>query len=107
MYQPCKIFLTLENTWNVGERIILLFLRVLELSNKFTAANWAALGFLYNTGQDCTAGSRVYVQESVYDEFVSLLVTKAKQHIIGDAFDERVASGPVVRNEFIIYGFLH
>ena len=60
------------------------------------AANWAALGILYNTGQDCTAGSRVYVQESIYDKFVEILVGKAKQLVIGDGFDEKSGGGPVV-----------
>jgi len=39
----------------------------LGLTGYSLAANWAALGICYNTGQDCTAGSRVYVQESIYD----------------------------------------
>ncbi len=34
------------------------------------AVNWAALGILFNQGQDCTAGSRLFVQESIYDTFV-------------------------------------
>jgi acyl-CoA reductase-like NAD-dependent aldehyde dehydrogenase len=66
----------------------------------FIAANWTALGFLYNTGQDCTAGSRVYVQESVYDKFLSLLINKAKQVIVGDGFDDVVTNGPVVNHVY-------
>ena len=61
------------------------------------AANWAALGILYNTGQDCTAGSRLYVQDTIYDKFVTTLATKAKELIIGDGFDEKSGGGPVVR----------
>ena len=60
------------------------------------AANWAALGILYNTGQDCTAGSRVYVQDTVYDKFLEILVGKAKQLVIADGFDEKAGGGPVV-----------
>jgi aldehyde dehydrogenase (NAD+) len=60
------------------------------------AANWAALGIMYNTGQDCTAGSRVYVQAGVYDKFVALLVQKAKELRIGDGFDDANGGGPVV-----------
>ena len=37
-----------------------------------SAANWVALGILYNTGQDCTAGSRLFVQESIYDKFIEV-----------------------------------
>ncbi|KAF5364220.1 hypothetical protein D9756_000710 [Leucocoprinus leucothites] len=60
------------------------------------AANWAALGICYNTGQDCTAGSRVYVQESIYDKFTELLVARVKATVIGDGFDEQTTGGPVV-----------
>lgn len=61
-----------------------------------TAANWVALGILYNTGQDCTAGSRVYVQDTIHDKFIEILVTKANQLVIGDGFDEKSGGGPVV-----------
>jgi aldehyde dehydrogenase (NAD+) len=64
--------------------------------NFLLAANWAALGILYNTGQDCTAGSRVYVQDTIYDEFVTTLATKAKELVIGDGFDGKAGGGPVV-----------
>ena len=64
--------------------------------NFLLAANWAALGILYNTGQDCTAGSRLYVQDTIYDKFVTTLAAKAKELIIGDGFDEKSGGGPVV-----------
>ena len=38
----------------------------------YAAANWVALGILYNTGQDCTAGSRLFVQETIYDKFIDV-----------------------------------
>jgi hypothetical protein len=60
------------------------------------AANWAALGICYNTGQDCTAGSRVYVQDTVYDKFMQILVSRVKATVIGDGFDDSVGGGPVV-----------
>ena len=63
----------------------------------FTAANWAALGICYNSGQDCTAGSRIYVQETIYNKFLKLLVAKVKAQTVGDAFDEKSGGGPVVR----------
>ncbi|EKM59608.1 uncharacterized protein PHACADRAFT_250213 [Phanerochaete carnosa HHB-10118-sp] len=69
---------------------------IFESANLDQAANWAALGILYNTGQDCTAGSRVYVQDTVYDKFIQILVIKAKQLVIGDGFDEATGGGPVV-----------
>lgn len=48
------------------------------------------------SGEDCTAGSRVYVQDSVYDKFVDLLIDRVKSTPIGDGFDETVTSGPIV-----------
>ena len=64
------------------------------------AANWAALGILYNTGQDCTAGSRLYVQDTIYDKFVTTLAGKAKELVIGDGFNEKSGGGPLVRTSF-------
>ncbi|KAG1806904.1 aldehyde dehydrogenase domain-containing protein [Suillus plorans] len=69
---------------------------VFESADLEQAANWACLGVLYNTGQDCTAGSRLYVQDTIYDKFVSLLVSKAKELVIGDGFDEKSGGGPLV-----------
>lgn len=69
---------------------------VFESADIDQAANWAALGILYNTGQDCTAGSRVYVQDTIYDKFVENLIGKAKALTIGDGFDEKSGGGPVV-----------
>ncbi|KAK0242721.1 aldehyde dehydrogenase domain-containing protein [Armillaria nabsnona] len=69
---------------------------VFESADLDQAANWAALGICYNTGQDCTAGSRVYVQNSIYDKFVDILVSKVKELSIGDGFDDKNFGGPVV-----------
>ena len=60
-----------------------------------SAANWAAMGIMYNSGQDCTAGSRLYVQDTIFEKFMNLLTTKAKQQIVGDGFDENASGGPV------------
>ncbi|EIM88564.1 NAD-aldehyde dehydrogenase [Stereum hirsutum FP-91666 SS1] len=69
---------------------------IFESADLDQAANWACLGILYNTGQDCTAGSRVYVQDTVYDKFVNILVAKAEQLKVGDGFDDENGGGPVV-----------
>jgi aldehyde dehydrogenase (NAD+) len=54
------------------------------------------MGITYNSGQDCTAGSRVYVQNSIYDKFIQLLTDRVKSVVVGDGFDEKVSGGPVV-----------
>ncbi|KAI0676795.1 NAD-aldehyde dehydrogenase [Trametes maxima] len=69
---------------------------IFESADLDQAANWVGLGILYNTGQDCTAGSRVFVQDTIYDKFVQLLVEKFKQLKVSDGFDEQAGGGPVV-----------
>ncbi|XP_038162766.1 aldehyde dehydrogenase family 1 member A3 isoform X1 [Cyprinodon tularosa] len=53
-------------------------------------------GAFYNQGQCCTAASRVFVQESIYEEFVRLSVEKAKKIVIGDPLDPRTTHGPQI-----------
>jgi len=45
------------------------------------------------------AGSRVFVQEGIYDEFVKKLLEKAKSWVVGDPFDPSVRQGPQVPQE--------
>ncbi|GFY96322.1 aldehyde dehydrogenase 2C4 [Actinidia rufa] len=58
------------------------------------AADLALLGVLYNKGEVCVAGSRVFVQEGIYDELVKKLSEKAKTWVVGDPFDPNVRQGP-------------
>ncbi|CAL5400310.1 unnamed protein product [Camellia sinensis] len=60
------------------------------------AADLALLGILYNKGEICVAGSRVFVQEGIYDELVKKLEEKAKTWAVGDPFDPTVRHGPQV-----------
>ena len=59
-----------------------------------TAAETIAITGYFNAGQDCTAATRVIVEENVYDEFVSLLTEQAKATATG-APTEDVLFGPV------------
>ena len=45
------------------------------------AAEAIAIAGYFNAGQDCTAATRVIVQEEVYEEFVALLAAQAKDNI--------------------------
>ena len=58
--------------------------------------NWVALGILFNQGQDCTAGSRLFVQESIYDKFMPKLISAFKAHQVGDPFDDKTFQGPQI-----------
>ncbi|PIL36709.1 hypothetical protein GSI_00398 [Ganoderma sinense ZZ0214-1] len=69
---------------------------VFESADLDQAANYVALGILFNTGQDCTAGSRLFVQDTIYDKFIQTVVQKFKQLNVGDGFDEETGAGPVV-----------
>jgi alpha-ketoglutaric semialdehyde dehydrogenase len=60
------------------------------------AVESAASGAFGSSGQRCTATSRVVVEDKVADEFVSMLVARAKEFRTGDGFDENVAVGPLV-----------
>jgi aldehyde dehydrogenase (NAD+) len=52
-------------------------------------------GLFFNHGQCCCASSRVYVHESVYDEFVEKSIKKANERTVGDPFGQ-VDQGPQV-----------
>ncbi|MCK1739501.1 aldehyde dehydrogenase family protein [Bradyrhizobium sp. 139] len=60
------------------------------------ASKAAASGIFFNAGQVCSAGSRVLVQEKVYDEVVERLAARAKSLRIGDPLDRKTALGPVI-----------
>jgi aldehyde dehydrogenase (NAD+) len=53
----------------------------------------------FNQGQCCCAGSRLFVEESCYDEFVERSVQRAKDRIVGDPFDDKTEQGPQVDQE--------
>jgi betaine-aldehyde dehydrogenase len=59
------------------------------------AAEAIAIAGYFNAGQDCTAATRVMVQESAYDEFVELLANQAKNNIATGGPTEDVLYGPV------------
>jgi len=50
-------------------------------------------------GEICVSGSRVYVQEGIYDEFVKKIAEKAKSWVVGDPFNPNVHQGPQVSKE--------
>ncbi|BEI97363.1 hypothetical protein CcaverHIS631_0209520 [Cutaneotrichosporon cavernicola] len=60
------------------------------------AAKWAAFGVYENMGQSCNAGSRILVQESVYDKFLPLFVEAAQAFQVGDTKDQNTFQGPQI-----------
>jgi acyl-CoA reductase-like NAD-dependent aldehyde dehydrogenase len=61
-----------------------------------TAAQGACGGIFYNKGEVCAAGSRLFVEKSVHDEFVELLKAKMKRYTPGDPLDDKTRLGPQV-----------
>lgn len=60
------------------------------------AVDGAQLGILFNQGQVCCAGSRIFVQDSFYDEFVGRLIEAFKKVKVGLPWDEGVQMGSQV-----------
>lgn len=56
----------------------------------------AASAIFYNQGQVCTAGSRLYVHESILDEVLGKLKIAAESMTIADGLDEASTMGPLV-----------
>lgn len=54
-----------------------------------------------NHGQNCVAGSRTFVQENIYDEFVRRATEKAKARTVGNPFDDGVQQGPQINNKMM------
>lgn len=53
----------------------------------------------FHGGQCCTAGSRLFIEEKIKDEFVSRLAEKAGQRRVGNQLDEKTEQGPQVSQE--------
>lgn len=53
-------------------------------------------GLLFNAGQVCAAGTRIFVQEGIYDEFVKRFCKVAKGMKLGNQFDNSTMQGPQV-----------
>ncbi len=63
------------------------------------AVEGAYFGLFFNQGQCCCAGSRLFVEEKIHDEFVQRVLQKAKSQKVGDPFDPETTQGPQVSQE--------
>jgi len=68
----------------------------------------AANGVFYNSGQVCCAGTRVFVERPVYEEFVEGLSAYANKLTVGDSLDPTTRIGPLVSAEQLdrVVGYL-
>jgi aldehyde dehydrogenase (NAD+) len=60
------------------------------------AISWVNFGIFFNHGQCCCAGSRVYVQEGIYDKFIQRFKERATKNVVGDPFNADTFQGPQV-----------
>uniref|UniRef100_A0A8D0DXG0 aldehyde dehydrogenase (NAD(+)) n=1 Tax=Salvator merianae TaxID=96440 RepID=A0A8D0DXG0_SALMN len=63
------------------------------------AVEFAHIGVFYHQGQCCIAGSRLFVEEKIYDEFVRRCVEKAKKKTLGDPLVSGIHQGPQIDQE--------
>jgi acyl-CoA reductase-like NAD-dependent aldehyde dehydrogenase len=54
-------------------------------------------GAFFNSGQSCCGIERIYVQRSVFEQFVAGAVTAAQQYVLGNPLDPATTLGPMVR----------
>ena len=60
------------------------------------AVEGAHFGLFFNHGQCCCAGSRVFVEEKIYEQFVEKSGARARKRTVGDPFDPQTEQGPQV-----------
>ena len=63
------------------------------------AIEGAQIGILFNQGQVCCAGSRIFVQEGIYDEFVSKLTQAFKEVKVGDPMSMQTQMGSQINEK--------
>jgi len=63
------------------------------------AVEGSHFALFFNQGQCCCAGSRTFVEEKCYDEFVEKSVARAKKRTVGNPFDKKTEQGPQVDQE--------
>nr|DAD34621.1 TPA_asm: hypothetical protein HUJ06_005261 [Nelumbo nucifera] len=64
------------------------------------AVELAHFALFFNQGQCCCAGSRTFVHENVYDEFIEKAKARAMKRVVGDPFKKGVEQGPQVISAF-------
>lgn len=64
-----------------------------------TAVDYALFAIYCNAGQVCSAGSRMIVEESIYDDFVKKMAERAKKIRVGPGMDADTEMGPLVSEQ--------
>jgi len=80
----------------MGGKNIIIVMNDANLDLAVEGAVWGGFG---TTGQRCTAASRIAVHKSVYGEFVSRFVERAKALKVGDGLDATKEMGPCINEQ--------
>ncbi|KAI0042012.1 indole-3-acetaldehyde dehydrogenase [Auriscalpium vulgare] len=60
------------------------------------AVQWTSYGIFWNQGQACCAGTRIFVQEGIYDQFLKAFTEKARSLKLGHTFELETYQGPLI-----------
>jgi betaine-aldehyde dehydrogenase len=69
---------------------------IFDDANMDLAVDWGAFAAFANSGQVCTAGSRILVHDKIYKKYVERFIETAKRIVVGNGLDEGVTMGPLV-----------
>jgi betaine-aldehyde dehydrogenase len=65
-------------------------------ADRETAMDMALTAVFLHSGQVCSAGARLVIEESIHDSFVDELVERAGRIRLGDPFDQQTETGPLI-----------
>lgn len=71
-------------------------------ANVDEAVELCHFALFFNQGQCCCAGSRTFVEESIYDEFVKKSVARAQRRTVGNPMDTNTQQGPQVGDSCVV-----
>jgi succinate-semialdehyde dehydrogenase/glutarate-semialdehyde dehydrogenase len=80
---------------------------VFEDADLGNAVEGTMLAKFRNTGQSCIAANRIYVQRSIYEPFLKLLVEKARALKVGDGLDPRSQIGALIDGDAVAKAVEH
>ncbi|HOP28553.1 MAG TPA: betaine-aldehyde dehydrogenase [Spirochaetota bacterium] len=64
-----------------------------------TALDFALNGVFFHAGQICSAGTRLLVQDTIYEKFIEALKSRMEKIKLGDGFNPETEMGPLISEE--------
>ena len=64
------------------------------------AIDGALIGIFSNNGQQCLAGSRILIEEKIFDQFVEEFVERTKKIVVGDPLNDETEIGPIAKTTY-------